>query len=151
MWNSEGNKNDLHDQRVKVEGVYSCSKMLMATGLMLDNKMRTTQHISFTELGKHSNKFVNFIHITLGRNLIYSTDFLLISHLCTRLAKKTMRVLGHTAEEKLLWTQLCMRMSKYIWTSMWTFFWNFPGGSPTGEGPNSIYTIPYPNKEWKWQ
>ncbi len=27
-----------------------------------------------------------------------------------------MCVLGHLAEVKLLWTQLCMRMSKYTWT-----------------------------------
>ncbi len=34
-----------------------------------------------------------------------------------------MRVPRHaTTEVKLLWTQLCMRMSKYIWTSMWFFF-----------------------------
>ncbi len=36
-----------------------------------------------------------------------------------------MCVLWHAAEVKLLWTQLCMRMSKYIWTSMWNCFWNF--------------------------
>ncbi len=35
--------------------------------------------------------------------------------------KKPLCVPGHTVEVKLLWTQLCMRMSKYIRTSMWNF------------------------------
>ncbi len=36
-----------------------------------------------------------------------------------------MCVPGHAIKVKLLWTQLCMRMSKYIWISMWNFFFNF--------------------------
>ncbi len=36
-----------------------------------------------------------------------------------------MCVLGHSVEVKVLWTQLCMRMSTYIWTSMWIFVWKF--------------------------
>ncbi len=41
------------------------------------------------------------------------------------LQKKPVCVPGHAAEVKLLWTQLCMRMSKYMWTSMLNYFWNF--------------------------
>ncbi len=36
--------------------------------------------------------------------------------------KKPVCVLGHAAKVKVLWTQLCMKMSKYIWTSIWNFF-----------------------------
>ncbi len=70
-------------------------------------------------LNKHIFAAITFVAAT------FQLFVLVWNQLKKKPTKTPVCVLGHAAEVKLLWTQLCMRMSMYIWSSMWNFFWNF--------------------------
>ncbi len=65
--------------------------------------------------------------------------------------KKPVCVLGRRAEVKLFWTHLCMRMSKYIYEPVCELYFEISQGVGHTWGAQPKYTMPYPNKEQKWQ
>ncbi len=57
-----------------------------------------------------------------------------------RCSQTLTKPLWHAAEVKFLWTQIYMRMPKYIWTSMLIFFEIFNVGPPHMWGPTQYHS-----------
>ncbi len=84
--------------------------------------------INYTKYFLHATEFMAKWSIFFNRvaKFFKSLDFFKVSvpFFIKKKTKKTVYAPGHVVKVKL-WTQLCTRMSKYVWISMWNFFWNF--------------------------